>query len=75
MECVLTLYKLWREARAEHHTEDGKYKKDAIIKPLALKASSELEESWRQQAYLVHEHYNADKTTADHMVSMHGPES
>jgi hypothetical protein len=71
------MYKLWREARAEHHMDDGngKFKRDAIIKPLALKASTELEESWRQQVYLVHEHYNADKTPADHMVSMHGPES
>ena len=69
MDCVRACYRLWKEARQEHHTPDGRFIPEAVIKPSALRASSELEECWREQVFLVHETYNADKSAAHHMVN------
>ena len=69
MVCIKNIYEVWLETRQVHHGGDGKLKDEEKIRPLALKASDDLEEDWREMISMVHEEYVADKTNEEVMVS------
>jgi hypothetical protein len=69
MDCIKAIYEVWRETREVHHGADGKIKDGEKLRPLAVKAHDELAKDWREQLFMVHEDYIANRPNEQVLVS------
>ena len=68
LTCVKNLHSVWKAARAVYHGENGNLNTDSI-KPLGLKAGSDLGDEWIAEFFLVHEAMEGDLSPDEHYVS------